>query len=194
MEDGSRWAGRLSWTWDACSMVVRTAGAGLRRLAEVAVMQATDFGNLHDPARLGELDGPEVRRILVEREMRASPVIVGEVAGQNAAQVAFAENQNVSRRRRSRRVTIEPEFSLDQPSQINHLVPDGFLAKDRTRSEGLQANEQGCRPGCSSRLDYATRLSVTCLSGTLVQSPWSRRCTRRRQSYDYNSGLRVSRR
>jgi hypothetical protein len=58
-------------------------------------MQATDFGNLHDPARLGELDGPDVRRILVEREMRASPVIVGEVAGQDAAQVAFAENQNV---------------------------------------------------------------------------------------------------
>src|SRR5256885_14788290 len=58
-------------------------------------MQATDFGNLHDPARLGELDGPDGWRILVEREMRASPVIVGEVAGQDAAQVAFAENQNV---------------------------------------------------------------------------------------------------
>src|SRR2546430_1145164 len=58
-------------------------------------MQATDFGNLHDPARVGELDGPDVRRILVEREMRVSPVIVGEVAGQDAAQVAFAENQNV---------------------------------------------------------------------------------------------------
>src|SRR5437660_8610671 len=81
MEDGSRWAGRRSWTWDACSMVVRTAGAGLRRLAEVAVMQATDFGNLHDPARLGELDGPEVRRILVEREMSASPVIVRRSSG-----------------------------------------------------------------------------------------------------------------
>jgi hypothetical protein len=77
-------------------MVVRTAGAGLRRLADVAVMQATDFGDLHDPARLGELDGPDVRRILVEREMRASPVIVREVADQDAAQVAFAENQNVS--------------------------------------------------------------------------------------------------
>ena len=64
---------------------VRTAGASLRRLADVAVMRATDFGNLHDPARLGELDGPDVRRILVEREMRASPVIVGEVAGQDAA-------------------------------------------------------------------------------------------------------------
>jgi len=28
-------------------------------------------------------------------------------------------------------VTIEPEFSLDQPRQINHLAPDGVLAKDR---------------------------------------------------------------
>ena len=82
MEDGQRAGRRLSWTCDACSMVVRTAGAGLRRLADVAMMQATDFGNLHDPARLGELDGPDVRRILVEREMRASPVIVGEVCVQ----------------------------------------------------------------------------------------------------------------
>jgi hypothetical protein len=95
MEDGNGRAGRLSWTGEACSMAVRTAGAGLRRLADVAVMQATDFGNFHDPARLGKLDGPDVRRILVEREMRASLVIVGEVAGQDPAQVAFAENQNV---------------------------------------------------------------------------------------------------
>jgi len=49
------------------------------------MMQATDFGNLHDPARLGELDGSDVRRILVEREMCASPVIVLEIAGQDAA-------------------------------------------------------------------------------------------------------------
>ena len=37
-------------------------------------------------------------------------------------------------------MTIEPEFSLDQPSQINHLVPDGVLVKDRlqqvTQGEG----------------------------------------------------------
>lgn len=49
------------------------------------MMQTTDFGNLHDPARPGELDGPDVRRILVEREMSASPVIVVEIAGQDAA-------------------------------------------------------------------------------------------------------------
>jgi len=66
-------------------VVVRSGGAGLRRPADVAMMQATDFGNLHDPARLGELDGSDVRRILVEREMCASPVIVLEIAGQDAA-------------------------------------------------------------------------------------------------------------
>src|SRR5882724_8739003 len=76
-------------------MGVRTAGAGLRRLADVAVMQATDFGNFHDPARLGELDGPDVRRILVEREMRASPVIVREVRGQDASQMPLAENDSM---------------------------------------------------------------------------------------------------
>ena len=85
MQDGER-AGRaaeldLGRVFDG----VRTAGASLRRLADVAVMQATDFGNLHDPARLGELDGRDVRRVLVEREMSASPVIVLEVAGRDAA-------------------------------------------------------------------------------------------------------------
>ena len=74
---------------------MRAGGAGLRRPADVAMMQATDFGNLHDPARLGELNGPDVRRIRVEREMSASPVKVREVAGQDAAEVPFAENENV---------------------------------------------------------------------------------------------------
>lgn len=59
------------------------------------MMQATAFRNLHDPARLGELDGPDGRRILVEREMSASPVIILEVAGRDAAYVPFAENENV---------------------------------------------------------------------------------------------------
>src|SRR5882762_4267916 len=58
-------------------------------------MQATDFENLHDPTCLGELDGPDVRRILVEREMRASPVIVGEVSGQDPAQVPFAKDDDM---------------------------------------------------------------------------------------------------
>src|SRR5258708_12032881 len=100
-------------------MGVRTAGAGLRRLADVAVMQATDFGNLHDPAHLGELDGPDVRRILVEREMRASPMIVGEVAGQDAAQEAFAKNTNVIR--------TTPSDQAAQPP------PQAYLPRDLRR-------------------------------------------------------------
>jgi hypothetical protein len=58
-------------------------------------MQAPDFWNLHDPARVGELDGPDVRRILVEREIRASSVIVRDVAGQDSTQVVFAEDENI---------------------------------------------------------------------------------------------------
>ena len=59
------------------------------------MMQATDFGNRDDPARLGELDGPDVGCILVEREMRASLVIVREVADQDAAQVPLTEDEHM---------------------------------------------------------------------------------------------------
>ena len=59
------------------------------------MMQAPNLWNLHDPARVGELDGPDVRRILVECEMRASSVIVRDVAGQDATQVVFAEDENM---------------------------------------------------------------------------------------------------
>jgi hypothetical protein len=42
------------------------------------MVQATDFGDLHDPSRLGELDWPGVRRILVERKVRTTLMIVLE--------------------------------------------------------------------------------------------------------------------
>jgi hypothetical protein len=32
------------------------------------MMQATDFGDLHDPARLGKLNGSASRRIFVEQD------------------------------------------------------------------------------------------------------------------------------
>ena len=76
--------------WRSTSAVLR-----LRRPADVAMMQATDFWNLHDSARRGELDGPDIRGILVEREMRASPVIVREVRGQDASQMPLAENDSM---------------------------------------------------------------------------------------------------
>jgi hypothetical protein len=59
------------------------------------MMEPTDFGNLDDRPRGGELSRADVGRILVEREMRASPVIVGEVADEDAAEVPFAQDQDV---------------------------------------------------------------------------------------------------
>jgi hypothetical protein len=68
---------------------------GLRGSAEVAVVQAADFWNLHDRARGGDLDRPEVGCVLVEREMGARVMVIIEVTGQNSSKVSFAEDQNV---------------------------------------------------------------------------------------------------
>ena len=58
------------------------AGAGLRCPADVAMMQATDFGDGDNPAEPRRLDWPALWGILFEREMSSCTVIVGEVRGQ----------------------------------------------------------------------------------------------------------------
>lgn len=58
-------------------------------------MQTTDFGDRDDRAEFRRLDWPSVGGILVEREVSARSVIVREVAGQGAAQVPFAEDEDV---------------------------------------------------------------------------------------------------
>ena len=68
---------------------------GLRRPPHVSMMQATDFGNRHDHAKLRPVDRPDVWRILLEREVSSCTVIVGEVACQDAAQVPLAQNENM---------------------------------------------------------------------------------------------------
>jgi hypothetical protein len=59
------------------------------------MVQAADFGKLHDLARLGELDRPDIWSVLGEGEMGARSVVVSEVAGQDAAEVSLAENEHV---------------------------------------------------------------------------------------------------
>src|SRR5881409_1488725 len=59
------------------------------------MMQAADFGNRDDPAEFRSLSCPAVWCILVEREVSARPVIVREVAGQGAAQVLFAKDDDM---------------------------------------------------------------------------------------------------
>jgi CBS domain-containing protein len=49
----------------------------------------------HDLARRGGLDGPEVGGVLVEPEMDARPVVVSEVAGDDAMEMSLIENENL---------------------------------------------------------------------------------------------------
>ena len=58
-------------------------------------MQAVNLRNWEDRAVSWRLAWPSVGCILVEREMRARPVIVPEVRGQDAAQMPLAENADV---------------------------------------------------------------------------------------------------
>ena len=59
------------------------------------MMQAPDFGDLHDPAHLRPLDRPPVWRGLLEREMGSGAVIVREVRGQKSAQMPLAEHDEM---------------------------------------------------------------------------------------------------
>jgi len=59
------------------------------------MVEATDFANRDDPAEFRPLNWPAVGRILGEREVSARPVVVREVVGQGAAQVPFAEDEDV---------------------------------------------------------------------------------------------------
>src|SRR5882762_1412047 len=59
------------------------------------MMQATDFWNRDDHAQARWLDWPSVGWVLVEREMSAMMMIVREVAGQGAAQVSFAQDEDM---------------------------------------------------------------------------------------------------
>ena len=72
-----------------------TEEAGLRGLADVAVVQAADFGKLHDLPCHVELDRPEVGRVLGQREVGTRLLVVGEVSGQDAALVSLAEDEHV---------------------------------------------------------------------------------------------------
>ena len=60
------------------------------------MMQPTDFGNRHDCAQRRRLDGPPVGRILVERKVGSCAVTIREVAGQDAAQVALVQDEDMA--------------------------------------------------------------------------------------------------
>src|SRR5919106_5543299 len=89
---GERRARRRNWIGGRWR---RPEEAELRGLTEVAVVQAADFGKLQDLSRRRRLDGPEVWGVLVEREVGSGLMVVGEIAGQDAAEVSLAEDEHV---------------------------------------------------------------------------------------------------
>jgi len=58
-------------------------------------VEATDFGNRDDPADLWPLDWPAVGCVFVQRQVSSRAVIVREVAGQDAVQMAFAKDEDM---------------------------------------------------------------------------------------------------
>jgi hypothetical protein len=59
------------------------------------MVQAADLGKLHDLPRHGEHDRPEVGCVLVQRKVGARLMVIGEVAGQDAAEMSLAEDEDV---------------------------------------------------------------------------------------------------
>jgi hypothetical protein len=59
------------------------------------MVEAADFGTLHDLPRRGTLDRPEVGCVLVEREMCTRLMVIREVASRDVAEVSLAEDEHV---------------------------------------------------------------------------------------------------
>jgi len=59
------------------------------------MMKATDFSNRDDLAEFRPLNWSAVGCVLVERQVSAGPMIVGEVRGQDASQMPLGENDDM---------------------------------------------------------------------------------------------------
>jgi len=68
-------------------------------------VESTDVGQGNDAAVLGWLDGTRLRRILLEREMRARAVVVAEVAAQTTSKVCLVQDDDVVEKLAAERAT-----------------------------------------------------------------------------------------
>ena len=58
-------------------------------------MKSSDLRKRNYLSAVGRLDGPSVGRILPERQVRARPVVVGEVGTKDLSEMALVENNDV---------------------------------------------------------------------------------------------------
>ena len=78
-----------STSWGKCRC------RSLGREALVPVMKSSNSRKRNHLSAVGRLDGPSVGRILPERQVRARPVVVGEVGTKNLSEMALVENNDV---------------------------------------------------------------------------------------------------
>src|SRR5437899_11343912 len=95
------------------------------------MVEATDFANRDDLAEFRPLNWAAVGCILVEREVSARPVVVREVAGEGAAQVPFAEDEDVIQ-------TLAPNRA-DEPLREGILPGAVSRREDFTYAHALHA-------------------------------------------------------
>lgn len=105
------------------------------RPADIAMMQSADFGNRDGLAEFRRLNWSSVGCILVEQEVSACPVIVREVADQDSAQVAFAQNEDM--------------IKILEPDRADEPLRDGDSATDwGARPVGGEGDRSAsCAPG-----------------------------------------------
>ena len=116
------------------------------------MMQAADFGYLHDPTCLGDLDWSDVWRILVEGEMCASPMIVLEIACQDAAQVPLTKNENVIQTLQADR-TDQAFGETENERLLQRVLMRGYITP-------ATSHEQAAHELNLSRSAYFRRLSL----------------------------------
>ena len=87
---GARCADAAPMSSTCASAVLR-----LRGLPFVAVMKAADFWNRDDRPSGRDRDGPGIRRILLESQMRATSMIVPAVEREDALQMRLVEDDHV---------------------------------------------------------------------------------------------------
>jgi len=95
------------------------------------MVQAADFWNRDDPAEFRPLNWPAGGCILLEREVGPRSVIVRKVAGQGAAQVPFAEDEDVIE-------TLAPDRA-DEPLRERVLPRAVRRRQDFTDAHALHA-------------------------------------------------------
>ena len=89
---GTAWTDRpATYTWRRRPQVASI----LRRLACVPMMQASDHGYLDDSALVGVLHRSGLRGVLLQREVRSTTVVVGEVVSQQATQLRVVQHHDV---------------------------------------------------------------------------------------------------